>query len=170
MLRSTLFHLLLAVAVAGTAVAEAAPSASSEFGTLLMDLEHVDSGDAMTVVRAIVGAKAVEAVGERGLKVTESSENLATARTVLELIDVEPGQEPAEETAHIESDQTVIARSILRSPIHREVMTALREQIRPQHVAIVQDPPLVILRDSPEKVRTSRALIASMQRTEESSD
>lgn len=165
MLRNVLVHLFLAIAVAGIAAAEAAAGSSPEVEMLHVELKNVNSREAVTVIRAIVGIETIETVDERNIKVTDSSEHLATVKAVVELVDVKPGQEPAVETIRVESDQTEIARSMLQSPIYREVMTALREQIQAKHIAVVQDPPLVILRDSPEKVQAAKRLIKSMQET-----
>lgn len=70
------------------------------------------------------------------------------------------------ETIQVESDQTVITRSMLPPSMVRETMMELRKQVGAKHVAAVENPPLVILRDSPEQVQAAKQLIHSMLETD----
>ena len=163
MRRQVLVFTVLLVALAGVCSADPAPSSAPEMESLHFKLEYIQAKHAVTVLRSIVGLKNIEAVNEREIKITESAEYASTVRAVVEMIDVAPGQEPTMETLQVESDQTVIARSMLPPSMVRETMMELRKQIGAKHVAAVENPPLVILRDSPERVQAAKQLIHSMQ-------
>ena len=168
-MRSCLFaYLLLAlfVAISSVAIPSAAETpvgSEAQSATAHFELEHILADDAAVVLRAIAGLKSVDRHGESRIDVTGSAELVATASAVIELIDVPAGHIPTMETLEVESDQTVIARSMLQPAMVREVMTAVRKELHVHHMAIVEDPPLIILRDSAEKIESAKQLIQSMQ-------
>ncbi|MEM6796047.1 MAG: hypothetical protein AAF725_18875 [Acidobacteriota bacterium] len=157
MYRRIFIALILAICCTGAASAETQSSASFE-------LQHMESRDAMTVLRSMLGLKGIETVGEQKLNVTASKEDLKAVRGILDLVDVSADQKPAMETLEVAREEGVIGRFMLQYPIAREVMGAVRQQVQPKHIAAVQDPGLIILRGSSETIAAAKKVIDSMQK------
>ncbi|MEM1177736.1 MAG: hypothetical protein AAGM22_05295 [Acidobacteriota bacterium] len=156
-----LVSLALAFTAVGTAVAEPSPS-SPGAETAQIEFQHISARDAMTALRSIVGLRSLQVVSDREIKADGSAEELALVRAVVGMVDVAKGQQPVMESLEVESDRSMIARLMLQPAKAPEAMQILRKKVSAKHVAAMQNPELIVFRDSPEKIEAGLKLLESM--------
>lgn len=145
-------------------VTSAAVAASAE-----IRLHQVSSRDGLVVVRAIAGTDDIEVLDEETLRVEDAPERLRLAETVLEMIDPPPEQ-PRQVRRHEAGDGSVVLSAPLRDASPRDVMSALRSELRIRRVAVMEEPPTIVVRDSDEQVEAALKLVRRLDGTQARDD
>ena len=137
--------LVALVVLGGLPVPGAEVAAAAE-----LKLQTVPARDAMTVLRAVAGVRHLEIVDEHALATTDGAEAVAVATAVIEAIE-HPSAVTAEIPTRALGDGSALASVLLDRASPSEVLTALRK-LRIAHIAVLSQPAVVTLRDTPEKL------------------
>ena len=147
------FPILLALVGAGASGASDPSADSSVEVTLLNTMAH----NAATALRTIADARQFKIVADDLIRIQGTPEHLELAEHVLALVD--SGTDTALTAFTVPSDQSRVSAFRLEHIAPREAMKALREVLRISKVASQEEPALMIVRDTPEQVAASQALI-----------
>ena len=135
--------------------------ASDEPVTVKVTLEQLKGPDAATILRSIAGVRGVDVVDDRTVQVTDEADTVELAKVVIGL--AEHPSAVDEVQMHSVSDGTsVVSVHLDKTPVH-EVMAALRQKVAIKRVAGNDGMSSIILRDTPEQVEASLALIREME-------
>lgn len=147
----------------GLAGETAASAATEALRVEEIGLQRIDAKDAVTILRAIAGLREIEVVDARTVRIQSPPEKLLVARKVLELAEGARGSDL--EVARYEvGDGTHVAAVALRHASGNEVMGALRT-LGIARIAVLDEPPTVVVRDSAEQVQAALQAILARDRT-----
>jgi len=133
------------------------PTAKADFA-----LDHAKASDAAVIVKGIAGAKQVEALSDRAIRVRTTPDRLEVARQVVGLLDAPEDAPLAAFT--VPSDQSRVAAFRFERTDPGDVMIALRRVLRIKNVTVREEPGLVIVRDTPEKTEGAQALVEILEK------
>ena len=153
----TLCSGILASAVAATAAAAPTALAADEARGEEIKLLRLDAKGAVVLLRSIAGVKEVEIVDDKTLRVQGTPDRVHLARKILELTEATGGTADAEGRYDV-GDGTIVACAALRESSRNELMTALRE-LGIGKIAVVNEPPAILVRDSEAQVTAALELI-----------
>lgn len=126
-------------------------------------LAHVDSRDALTLLRAILDMSQLEFVDDDTITATATPDRLQMSAQLLALVDV-PGTVDQVHTL-ADGDELTIAVVPLRGASSRDALAALRElRIRRIAIASVQD--IVVVSDSEPQVKTALERLERLRRSQ----
>ncbi len=148
---------LCALFLGSTATAKAEEARSEE-----IKLQRIEAKNALTMVRTLAGTTRVQIADEHTLRIQDSSEKVLLARKIIEMLD--GAGCAADAGARFEvGDGTIVACKALRHTSGNEVMAALRT-LAIRRIAVVREPPTVLVRDNAEQVEAALALIRELDR------
>jgi type II secretory pathway component GspD/PulD (secretin) len=127
-------------------------------------LSSVKPKDALTVLRTIVGTKAVNIVEPRTVILRDTPDNLALAETLIKIMD--SSGEGYQHSFHKTSDGSVVLSVILEQASAKDVLTVLRTQLRIRRIATLGDT-RIILRDTEDQADAALDLIQKVDQASE---
>lgn len=145
-----------------TAVLSGCPTLAQDGrSTATLDLRHLSSKDAATLVRTVVGTRDVEMVDDDTLRVTDSAATRRLAETVLEMVEPREDRAPTVAT-HRAPDGTVLAVVPLREATSRDAMAAL-QPLRIARTVWLTEPRVVAVRDGEEAVAEALRVLDELE-------
>lgn len=159
--RMLLTLLVLASVVAATAAAAPMALPSDEARGEKIQLLRLEAKGAMVLLRSIAGVKEVEIVDDKTLRVQGTPDRVLLARKIVELTEATGGTVDAEGRFDV-GDGTIVACAALRESSRNELMTALRE-LGIRNIAVVNEPPTILVRDSEAQVTAALKLIRAKE-------
>lgn len=140
----------------------AVPAPGAEVVTAAeLKLQTVPARDAVTVLRALAGVRDLEIVDEHTLASTDGADVVAVATAVLESIE-HPSSVGVEIPTRKLGDGSALASVRLERAAPSEVLSALRK-LRIAHLAVLSQPAVVALRDTPEKMQLALDAVREME-------
>lgn len=135
--------------------------------TTRLKLTQMQPVDAIVLLRTIAGCKHVSAVDEQWVQVVDTVENLVLAERVVALADVPfDSSQPTLLTAE---DGSVILSLSLQYASLKDVMIALRSDVKVAHIATLE-PSGIMVRDTEEQVKAALELVQRLDQEAELSD
>ena len=155
-----------AAAVALGALAWSPAFADDATITVDLALERLGSEEAFATLRSMTGARSMEVVNERTVRITDVTETVELARTVIAM-----AEHPSEVTEQVPrralADGTELICVHLRQASVREVARALREEVRVRRVVANPTLSTIMLREAPALITSALDLIHRMETPKE---
>ncbi len=135
--------------------------------TTRLKLTRMQPVDAIVLLHGIAGCKHVSAVDEQWIQVVDTVENLVLAERVLALADVR--FDSSQSTVFTAEDGSVILGLSLQHASPKDVMIALRSDVKIVHIATLE-PSGIVVRDTKEQVQAALELIQRLDQEAELPD
>jgi hypothetical protein len=139
---------------------------ADETQVVTFSLNHATSRDAATVLRTIVGVKKFEAVDDHTITVRDTQENLDLATAVVKMLDAT--DDTADTTPVPAGDGSVIAAVVLDRASSKEVLDALRLELRIARIATAGEK-RIFLRDTDSQIQAALKVIGRLEGNHEDS-
>jgi hypothetical protein len=114
------------------------------------------------MLRTITGARRLEVVDGHTVRITDVSEAVDLARTVIEMAE-RPSEVAEQVTPRALADGSEIVCVHIRTASVPDVMLALRKEIGVKRIAANTKPSMVMLRDTPARIASALELIRQME-------
>lgn len=153
--------LAVAFVIASTACTASLAYPANETQALTFSLKNTTSPDAATVLRTIAGAKSLQATDDHTITVHDTREKLELAAAVVKMLDATG--DTADTTPLPAGDGSVITAVALNRASSKEVMVALREELRIARIATAGEK-RVFLRDTDGQIQAALEVIGRLER------
>ena len=158
--------LAVAFVIASTACAASIAYPADETQVLTFSLKNATSSEAATVLRTITGVKNLEASDDHTITVRDTQEKLELAAAVVEMLDATG--DTADTTPLSAGDGSIIAAVALNRVSSKEVMVALRKELKIARIATAGEK-RVFLRDTDSQIQAALEVIGRLERNHEHS-
>ena len=158
--------LAIAFVIASTACITNIAYPADETQVVTFTLSHATSPQAATVLRTIVGVKKFEAADDHTITVRDTRENLELAAAVVKMLDTT--DDTADTTSLPTGDGSVIAVVVLDRVSSKEVMDALRQELRIARSATLGEK-RIFLRDTDSQIQAALKVIGRVEGNHEDS-
>jgi hypothetical protein len=152
--------LAVAFVIASTACTASIAYPADETQALTFNLKNTTSPDAATVLRTIVGVRNLEAADDHTITVRDTREKLDLAAAVVKMLDAT--DDTADTTPLSAGDGSTIAAVALNRASSKEVMVALREELRIARIATAGEK-RVFLRDTDSQIQAALEVIGRLE-------
>jgi hypothetical protein len=158
--------LAVAFVIASTACTTSIAYPADETQAVTFSLNNVTSPEAATVLRTIAGVKNLEAADDHTITVRDTREKLELATAVVKMLDTT--DDTADTTPLTVSDGSVIVAVVLNRASSKDVMVALRQELRIARIATAGEK-RVFLRDTDSQVQAALKVIGRLEGNHEDS-
>jgi hypothetical protein len=137
-------------------------SSDAETETLKLELRQASPASAATAIRTLVGSRNIEIVGEHGLKIQDSAENLAIAEDVIGMLEQPSAVGDKPIFRAVASDDTVIVALRVEHGPYGDLLKALREEAHSRRVVVDSATSIVMIRDSQKGVDAALEIVKEL--------
>lgn len=155
--RSLMALLALILSLPGSSAGQAGDS--SAVSTSEFQLKHAGARDMATILRTIAGTRQFEIPSERVIRITDTTEVLELSKQLVTALD-----SPAPGTVTLPTGDSQVVVFRLHHARPADAMKALRTVLQVSKIAVQQEPPVVIIRDTAEKNKSAQALLEIVDR------